>query len=722
MRFGVQPLSLATLAVLTFFMLPASPTWPLGSGEAASRLPIKPVLVVHSPGSFKREPYNTHYALLTVQYSLLLAGIPYEVLNEDELPQRGGLDGYSCLIFPYHRWVSRNFSAWLLGRLPGWVEGGGGIICMGVPVEQEGGQFVGAWLSFYRELFGVDDVFSRRVTERRIIMRRHPITADYPDGHEVMVQGEVYDYFRLSPGSNASIFLYTYPSDPVGLASSYGRGRAVLFSIAGYDSIFQRTKILLRAIQWVVFGEHTPIGLGITCGRVAWMLNVDADWSADMKATRRALHWLLKRSEERCFPFSWALITGRYGDFKRSIDWDALRPLLNASLRAGVEIASHTVHHPVWRGVGEGDAWFELVQSRRDIAGNLTEVYGFQVPDGMFPIQYYHLVSEAGYRYLIQTFAEPFLRMVGVQPLPNGSRVFCFWRGTRSDYYYFDYLRWTSEGAYGWEVENFERFYDLGHSAPYILLWHDYSFINETRRKMFEWVLEFEYWNRTDVFPLTPMEFLHRFQAWRRLRFSVAYEDGAETVWVDARLLSPSDLPYTSAMSIHVDGEVGIGWVSLSGEPYPLFSNQTVILPELRSGVYEFKIVHGRPNTPHITHLTSCRIHSARLVGEQIRLEVSRLGDNRLRIFLAGGTNLTVNGTPVSLEEFNGLFTACLTLEEVEIPGIEAVLTEFLMNFLAGILIVVAVSAAILGLRRVRGGRVRTPAEGTGNPQRFKLC
>ena len=35
---------------------------------------------------------------------------------------------------------------------------------------------------------------------------------------------------------------------------------------------------------------------------------------------------------------------------------------------------------------------------------------------------------------------------------------------------------------------------------------------------------------------------------------------------------------------------------------------------------------------------------------------------------------------------------------------------------------VVAVSAAILGLRRVRGGRVRTPAEGTGNPQRFKLC
>ena len=661
------------------------------------KLDVKPVAVAYSTKASQISIANAHYALMTVQYSLLLAGIPYAVLSEERMRVED-LSKYSCLIFPSARWL--NLSENFIDKLDKWVRSGGALISFGVPVVKRGGFTVYSyeWMNFYSKVFGLLHVSSRTGKLFSVISESHMITRDFTG--EIMLEDKSYDYLVLGSTSNASILLRSNLGDILAAASKYGHGRVVLFTLQASDSLFQKTSLLLRSIQWGVFGEYIPIGLNLACGRVIWMLNVDADWSAEKIATGKALRWLLNESEKACFPFSWALITGNYSGLKKQIDWLSLKDLFEASIDAGVEFASHTVHHPIWVNVtGEEKILFELKQSYKDIAGNLTEVEGFQVPDGMFPIEYYFLVKKAGYKYLVQTFAYPFLHMMGAQPLEDGSEIFVFWRSTKSDFYYFDYSKNSPEAALKTEKENFNRFYALGHSAPYILLWHDYSLINETRLKVFLEVLRYEYAERLDVSPMTAGEFIRRFEAWRRIRLKVTYMPKGVDVQVDVSDVPQKYLQYTSCMCLRIDGEQ-IGYVEFMNRAYPLFSDDYVILPELSRGVYEFKIRYGKPRIPHVAHVTSCRLLSATIENRNVFMNISRLWDNRARICGSKDLKIFVNGTEVSLETCGDASIGYVTFKAVEIPKEEIEASEYLKGFLIGLIVMFLLAVLILLIKR----------------------
>mgnify|MGYP000138423095 CR=1 FL=1 len=701
--------SLATYCVL-FLMVyglfalmfyPSTAVLALAEAVGGQEFLVKPVAVVYSPLDYEVDPASTHYGLLTAQYFLMLAGIPYEIVFDHAL-DADSLDNYSCLLFPYHRWVDVDAMKKLAKVLPKWIEEGGSAIIMGVPDEIVNGtpEAMQDWLQLYQEIFKVEYGGWRDVNGYTIVIaENHPITRDHPPGYAYPIpKGKAYDYF-IATSPEVHVLLRSGTGDVLAVCTEYGAGRAVLFSLFAFNEFFQWTKILLRAIQWAVYGDRLPVGVQLTAGRVAWMLNIDADWSADTSATGKALHILLEKSEEEAFPFSWAIITGLYSGFDTPIEWRALKTLFEAAEEAGVEMTSHTVHHPVWAGVDAEQARFEVIESKKHIEGNLSEIWGFQVPDGMYPLEYYPYIVEAGYRYFIQTFAAPYLHMAGIQPLTDSTSVFVIWRATYSDYYYFDYANYTSEDAIRQEKENFEKFYDLGHSAPYALLWHDYSMVDEERLAVFLQVLEYEYLSRPDVFPLTPKEFLLRFEAWSKLRFSVIYEGNSLKIRLDTSRLGEEELPYISAMGLYLDGDVKIGSVYLQGEYYPLFSSRRVIIPSLSRGVHEFEIVFGEPIKLHITHITSCRILSWEVDQDEIRLNISRLGDNRVRLFLTAGGKLLVNGEQVKLEEFSSeLEAASVVLERVEIPllPIEIAPPWFSGTLFTGLLIAEAISTAFL--------------------------
>ncbi len=660
---------------------------------------VKPVAIVYSLRYAQINVAESHYALLAVQYCLLLAGIPYEIIDEQNLLHID-LSKYSCLIFPYARYLSRNVSTPFLDALDEWLKSGGSFICFGIPAYRRGNLsfYMDDWIRFYGRIFGLQRVFFRSGKDFVVLAERHRITLDHV-GDRIPLEDISYDYIILSSSPNASVLLRTNVGDILAVASRYGGGRAVLFTLSASDSLFQRTSIMLRSIQWCIFGDHTPVGLNLACGRVIWMLNIDADWSADRDATGDALSWLLRRSEKNCFTFSWAIITGNYSGLEKTIDWLSLRDLFNASLEAGVEFASHTVHHPVWRYVTSKErVMFELAQSYRDIAGNLTRISGLQVPDGMFPIEYYPLMRKAGYEYAIQTFAYPFLRMVGIQPLQNDS-IFIFWRSTKSDYYYFDLMKYSPKEAFRIEKENFDGFYALGHSAPYLLLWHDYSLINKTRRAVFLKVLRYEYANRVDVSSMTATEFLRRFKAWEKVKIRITYMPDLIIVRLDTHDVPEEYLRYLSCMCLRVDGKT-IRNVEFMNRSYPLFSDDYVILPELEHGRYEFKIKFGKPSSPHVIHLTTCRILSAELKDADILLNLSRLWDNNARICLVGGSSLIVNGSKIKLQKSGRVSIGYLTFKAVEIPEVKVIgAYEYLRGFLTGLilafLLVVLVSIKI---------------------------
>jgi len=666
---------------------------------------VKPAAIVYSLRYAKINVVESHYALLAVQYSLLLAGIPYEIIDEQNL-LRIDLSKYSCLILPYARYLNRNISALFLDVLDEWLKSGGSFICFGIPTYRRGNVslYVDDWIRFYGRIFGLQGVSFRFGKDFIISAERHRITLDHL-GDRIPLADISYDYIILSSSSNASVLLRTNVGDILAVASRYGGGRAVLFTLSASDSLFQRTSIMLRSIQWCIFGDLTPVGLNLACGRVIWMLNIDADWSADRDETGNALARRLRRSEKDCFTFSWAVITGNYSGLKKRIDWLSLRDLFNASLEAGVEFTSHTVHHPVWRHVTSKErVMFELAQSYRDIAGNLTRISGLQVPDGMFPIEYYPLIRKAGYEYAIQTFAYPFLRMVGIQPLQNDS-IFIFWRSTKSDYYYFDLMKYSPKEAFRIEKENFDCFYALGHSAPYLLLWHDYSLINKTRRAVFLKVLRYEYAKRVDVSSMTATEFIRRFEAWRKIRIKITYMPDLIIVRLDTHDVPEEYLQYLSCMCLRIDGKT-IGNVEFMNRSYPLFSDDYVILPELGHGRYEFKIRLGKPSIPHVIHLTTCRILSAELRDADILLNLSRLWDNNARICLVDGASLIVNGSKIRLERSGWVSVGYVTFRAVEIPRVKVIEAyEYLKGFLTGLIL--AFLIAVLVLIRMRSGKGR---------------
>ena len=671
---------------------------------------VKPAAIVYSLRYAKINIIESHYALLAVQYSLLLAGIPYKIIDERDLLHTD-LSKYSCLIFPCARYLSKNISILFLDMLDDWLKSGGSFICFGIPAYRRGNLslYMDDWIRFYGRIFGLQRVSFRFGKDFSVSAERHRITLDHL-GDRIPLEDISYDYIILSSSSNASVLLRTNIGDILALASRYGSGRAVLFTLPASDSFFQRTSIMLRSIQWCIYGDLIPVGLNLACGRVIWMLNIDADWSADRDATGDALAWLLRRSEKDCFTFSWAVITGNYSGLKKKIDWLSLKDLFNTSLEAGVEFASHTVHHPVWRYVTSKErVMFELAQSYRDIAGNLTIISGLQVPDGMFPIVYYPLIKKAGYEYAIQTFAYPFLRMVGIQPLHNDS-IFIFWRSTKSDYYYFDLMKYSPKEAFRIEKENFDNFYALGHSAPYLLLWHDYSLINKTRRAVFLKVLKYEYANRVDVSSMTATEFIRRFEAWENVKIKITYMPDLITVQMDTHDVPEVCLQYLSCMCLRIDGKT-ISNVKFMNRSYPLFSDDYVILPELEHGRYEFKIKFGKPSIPHVIHMTTCRILSAELKDSDILLNLSRLWDNNARICLVDGSSLIVNGSKIKLERRGKVSFGYLTFKAVEVPKVKMIEAyEYFRGFLIGLIL--AFLLAVLVSIKIGSGKRQDESQG----------
>ena len=183
---------------------------------------VKPAAIVYSLRYAKINVVESHYALLAVQYSLLLAGIPYKIIDEQNLLHID-LSKYSCLIFPYARYISRNIYTPFLDALYEWLKSGGSFICFGMPAYRRGNLLLHMdnWVRFYGRIFCLQSVSFRFGKDFTVLAERHKITSDHM-GDRIPLGDISYDYIILSSSSNASVLLRTNVGDILAVASRYG--------------------------------------------------------------------------------------------------------------------------------------------------------------------------------------------------------------------------------------------------------------------------------------------------------------------------------------------------------------------------------------------------------------------------------------------------------------------------------------------------------------------
>ncbi|MHA1238019.1 MAG: hypothetical protein ACTSSJ_02015 [Candidatus Odinarchaeia archaeon] len=678
---------------------------------------VKPVAIVYSNCSFYWDPIENpsdapvSFPLYVLEGHLYGAGIPFQVINESQLTNLSFLENFSCIIFPYqNKWFnSSNNRENAAATLRTYVENGGAVLGLGfIAFKNETNDFYSNSDFFIRDffirkVFNIKYLYNASISGTfNVILRTHYITRDYSDEHflftytdtalnqflvnDTSIETYVFGEVRYND-NNVSIF---------GAASKIGLGRSVFFGLLGLNHLqyLDRSFLLIRAIQWCIFGDDLlPIGLNLSPGKIIWVPTIDQDWCFKDGNTTSALSRLLNWSREYHFTFGWAVISdgpvvvGTSNVFQGHINWTAVKPLILEAYYDGNDIASHSVTHVYWDQVNvssERDS-YEIIGSKQQLEGNLSiPIYGLQVwGPGIFYPRYNasYLVLEAGYKYVTEL---PVISDVSHFPVMFGYEFYfynytnlnfthplpVFWRATHSDNEYFssDQLNLTWQEAFELEKQLFDSFYPLGHSFPYIFLWHDYSLDNQSRIPYFLNVIEYELWNRTDVYPCSPYELWKRMHAMNNLRFNVSYSQNGLKVYIDASNVGSDFINYTAGMSLLIDNSsIQIGSVNFNGDSYPAFSSNKVILSKLNIGVNEIDIQFGSPETSRLIHSTLGGMEQVSEVHGGISIKLFRQKMKTGRLFIESNSSpqiIFVDGVPsLNWTYTNGLLVINVSAE-----------------------------------------------------------
>lgn len=613
--------------------------------ETGTPFEVKPVGIIYSNLSlyWKQQSYDSGNVTVpvsipfyVVESQIYMAGLTYEVISENDIANASMLDKYSCIILPENQHTYNSTRLDLLDYYQQYLNNGGSIISMGfIAIRDEGNTQYADRDLFMMTLFNLK-IGALINSNYSITTMTHPITSDYEQNtslglgvgidnltvNSTMIETRA--FLKAVDRSNGSLLSYC------GFASEIGDGRSVYIQVydLGLNYWFDNTTLLLRALQWCIYRGYPAIGIQLTPGRVAWMFTVDQDWCFATANTTSALRSLIYLADTYYFTFGWAIISegpvNQSDEFYGFINWTACKPLLMEAYSKGHDLASHSVTHVYWdlTPVTEQRVIDELNLSRYQINGNLSIVVeGLQVwGQGIWFSRYNasRYLSQVGYKYVTELSVESFPYLMGKEfyySSDNYTRldeaVFVLFRQSYSDHNYFSpapmmNLNWTQ--AWAEEKKQFDAVYQIGNGMPYITLWHDYSIDNQSRLPLLYQMLDYEVWQKKDVYTCTPYEYYHRAMAHDSLSYNVTYNsNNTLTISLDTSKVSSEFAEYLTGQTIRIDNTTQyIQSVSLDGETYLAFSNNTVILPKLPSGIHNISVSLGSQpsDAAHIIHCT----------------------------------------------------------------------------------------------------------------------
>ncbi len=337
-----------------------------------------------------KKAYNQLF--MAMQYQCMMAGIPFDLLDENDLTDISNIVNYDLLIFPYFAFVpSDKFDQIYKTLFDAVYRYGIGIITAGdfMTNLDDGSSVEGDSYRFMKQLFGIGRVNGDGPVS--ITLKAYDISHPSMRGYsqdEVIIDYPYNHWFNyFAPVSNGvesqSVNVLAKQSVSGDLAGIYDAVMAMKTGarLAHFSSIefMADTNMLWSVIDWAVYGEGDFLKLHMGRFSNLFVSRVDMDQSQEIDEVRDvdgALYDILKKwKKDYNFVASCYINIGNNPPDQRT-DWNYSEPLYRNYISLGEEIGTHSYTHPDDTNILSDDQIrFEFKDSMDIIASHLNPTW-----------------------------------------------------------------------------------------------------------------------------------------------------------------------------------------------------------------------------------------------------------------------------------------------------------------------------------------------------------
>jgi len=347
---------------------------------------------------------------MAMQHQAMMAGVPYDLLSENDLTRATNLTKYDALLIPFMPNVTASKLSAISNALNQATSQGMGLIVSGnfLTNSETGGDLPGNAYARMTQLLGIEYVNSENgvALEVRANNVSHPTMKDYTLGEVIVDYSQIWlDSFQPIAGQTANVLatLHVAGNTRNGVLATQLGGRNVHFAS---DQLLGDSNLAWSAIHWVLYGNQTPVSLKL--GRQTSLFTSRNDMDQSMFANQLHLteiplyNLLVDWKNKYNFVGSYYLNIGNNPGAGQFTDWNIAGPLYTDYIALGNEIGTHSWTHPDNTSLlSNSQLEFEFNQSRIELSNRLgIQVAGAAIPGnpeslavGQQLAQYFEYVS-----------------------------------------------------------------------------------------------------------------------------------------------------------------------------------------------------------------------------------------------------------------------------------------------------------------------------------------
>jgi len=351
------------------------PKWP----------PKAPIAIIYSKTTeghfFNKKAYAQLF--MSVQSQAMMAGLPFDLLNESDLLNLNKITKYKTLVFPSFSNVKKSDLATIEKNLKIAVEQfNTGIITAGnfLTNDETGASLSGDAYARMKQLMGVTRTSGAGPVDVDYMIANdsHPITYnEYNLNEEIRKYKGIYTDYFIPTGSYPSAILATQRINGVttknALITVDHFGRHAHFATA---SFMADVNLLWATMQWSVYGNKAPVSLQMSRGDAIFVSRNDMDqsmFSDEVASVNGQLLSVLQTWKDNYdFVGSYYINVGNNPANQEETNWSYSAPLYQDYMALGNEIGTHSYTHPHNTNLlADAQIQFEFADSRAVIEQNL---------------------------------------------------------------------------------------------------------------------------------------------------------------------------------------------------------------------------------------------------------------------------------------------------------------------------------------------------------------
>ncbi len=321
---------------------------------------LKPKLaIIYSKTTEKNFWTAKSYAQLfmSVQTQAMMAGLPYDLLNEEDLLDINKISAYKTLLFPLFSHVKSSQIEQIAANLKIAIEQYHiGIITAGnfLTNTETGQSFSGDAYIHMKELLGLMRVNGAGPVDIQIHiadMNHSALANEYRSNENILNYQQGFTDYFIPTGRYTSHVLATQTINNKQIENELiaitNKGRHAHFATV---QALADGNLLWSVLQWSVWGDNPPASLQIGREKALFISRNDMDQSmfaSEVLTVEAPLLDQLKIWKERYdFIGSYYINIGNKPNEDELTDWDILAPLYQQYLQLGNEIGNHSYTHP----------------------------------------------------------------------------------------------------------------------------------------------------------------------------------------------------------------------------------------------------------------------------------------------------------------------------------------------------------------------------------------